>query len=210
MKDVTKSPQKRSFCIGAVTLASACAIAAVGCVAPAQETSSIQDQPLRGVAFDAAVSEGDVASGLVAVVATNGRTGYAYREQLEHVEAEVTNPGEAVAYMERLQLQSDETLAQQLTERLPDGASVSAGDAKRFLDVAVRNASASMREGEYTAAWNQGLAELSEALGIPVDELGPILRDAYWAANEAVAERIPVYEADGETQIGEFALGGLA
>lgn len=112
--------------------------------------------------------------------------------------------------MERLQLQSDEALAQQLTERLPDGVDVTLDKVNRLLDITVRSAPTDLREGDYATAWEQGLAELSETLDIPEDELRPILRDAYWAANEAVAERIPVYEADGETQIGEFALGGLA
>ncbi len=157
------------------------------------------------------IAEGEVPAGLARAVATNGRVGYVRSDQLEYAEhGGVTNPDEAVVYMERLYQKSEEALAEQLAQRLPAGVMVSRDQARRFLDVAVREASYDLSQEGSAAAWERGIAELAESVGLSEAEMGPVLQDAFYAANDAVAQRIPVYEADGTTQIGEFAVGGIA
>lgn len=149
---------------------------------------------------------------LMAAEATNGRSGYVYVDELEEVgSGGVTNPDEAVAYMEQRETRGSEALAKHLTAALPEGVTVTPAQARVFLD------ELSVGSADVGADLAAGLADrskratvaLAEETGIPEADMVAVLEDAYFAANDEVADRIPVYESDGKTQIGEFAMNGL-
>lgn len=149
---------------------------------------------------------------LVAVQATNGRTGYAYYSELLEAEGAgvVEDPEEATQLMETREEESNRALAEQLTRLLPAGMEVTPDQASTYLDAAVRGGISDPEASGIEAMRQQGVAELAKATGIPEVDLGAVIDDACYEAQMQVSTYIPVYESDGKTGIGEFAVGGLS
>ncbi len=147
---------------------------------------------------------------LVAVVATNGREGYVYFDAFQEAAGmNATSPDEAVQYMENAEAASNRALAEQLTRLLPEGVEVTVEQATQYLDTVVRAAIPDPFDEGLASVCQQGLADLAQATGLPETDVQAVLDDAYLAAQDQVSTHIPVYESDGKTQIGEFAVGSL-
>lgn len=147
---------------------------------------------------------------LVAVEATSGRTGYVYFDELQEVENSwiTEDPDATDAHREELEAQSNQALADQLTRLLPD-ATVTPEQAAKYLDAAVRTSILEPFDKGLEAARQQGLDELAAATGLPAADIQAVLDDALYEAQMQVSRYLPVYESDGKTQIGEFAVGSL-
>lgn len=148
---------------------------------------------------------------LVMVQATNGKIGYVYNKDLVQAETRgVKTTADAERVMKECQEASDKALAEELTALLPDSEDeVTADEAAAYLDELLRSPlDGSM--GDSTQVREQlALTALADESDIEVAVLAQDIKDAMYAAEQKVKTTIPVYDADGKTEIGEFAVGAL-
>lgn len=147
---------------------------------------------------------------LVEVQATNGRIGYVYHDELIEAETHgVRTPEDAERAMIELEKASNEALADQLSSLLPSGSEVSVADAKAYLDATVREPIAGVTAARFETQERQAVEALADSVDLAPEQVQGVVGEAFLRAQEQVQVVIPVYEADGVTCIGEFAVGSL-
>ncbi len=143
---------------------------------------------------------GDQYPDLILVRATNGEIGYVYADDEKAASGGwVSNPDEAVAYMEERNAALSAALEEACNDRLPADAAISADEAVELLDAIEQKGLLVQEEGVSAMALaNSPAADLD---GVDV------LSEAYLEARQSLVTYIPVYESDGKTQIGVFPVG---
>lgn len=143
---------------------------------------------------------GDQYPDLILVRATNGEIGYIYAtDEAAASGGWVSTPEEAVAYMEERNAAMSAALEEACNKRLPEEAALSSAEAAELLEAIEQDGLLVQEEGVMALA-------LAES---PASEMGAVneLTDAYLEARESLVTYVPVYEADGKTQIGVFPVG---
>ena len=136
---------------------------------------------------------------LLEVQATNGRYGYVYNNELE----------EAEKVMSELEVASERALSKHLSRLLPSQQSVTPDEAAKYLESVIRQPADEVPIGLISQEELDAIDQLSVASGVEQDEMMEVLDEALSCATREVQVMIPVYESDGQTQIGEFAVGSL-
>ncbi|MDE8701946.1 hypothetical protein PZH32_03110 [Adlercreutzia equolifaciens] len=147
---------------------------------------------------------------LVLVVATNGKEGYVYRDELEKAEgASASTPEEAVRMTEE-------------QDRLFRESFISTLEEKDYA-ISEEEVGAIAEEARYGSGTNEDIVEYASQL-IAGEEGGASrasgakrnaecaekdVQQAIRAAIEASGELLMVYDKDGKTVIGEFCVGGM-
>jgi hypothetical protein len=164
-----------------------------------------------GSAMDAS-SPGDEPD-LIAVLATNGREGYALKEQFNQEGTQPSSPEEAVAVQSEHDRDQAEAFYGVLAEAFDLDADISDVDPVAAADV-LFGAQVGLYDGSLNAETAGGLINQAlDLVGVSAEQCddGPecaqILTEAVGAAEEVLRVVIPVYESDGHTVIGEFWIG---
>ena len=147
---------------------------------------------------------------LLEVQATNGRYGYVYNNELEEAENRgIETPEEAEKVMSELEVASERALSKHLSRLLPSQQSVTPNEAAKYLESVIRQPADEVPIGLISQEELDAIDQLSVASGVEQDEMMEVLDEALSCATREVQVMIPVYESDGQTQIGEFAVGSL-
>lgn len=137
---------------------------------------------------------------LIKAMATNGAEGYVKKTDLLAAENPASSPEDAARKME----ERDERLLQAFAAEVN---AVSAADdinlatAKQLLEYRISAVEATAQGIEVAA--DEDSERLVAAAGVTVEQLD----DAIASAQKRIGTRIPVYEVDGTTVIGEFFVG---
>lgn len=146
---------------------------------------------------------------LVKVQATNGKIGYVYNKDLVQAETHgVKTAADAERVMTECQEASNEALAEELTALLPEGE-VTADEAASYLDELLRCPLNGSMGDSTQVREKSALTALANESDIEEVVLARDIEEAMYAAEQKVKTLIPVYDADGKTEIGEFAVGSL-
>lgn len=133
---------------------------------------------------------------LIAVYATNGKEGYCYTEDIANKPGElVQNPEEALAYMEELNRNNAIALHNALSKRTSEEITIE--QVEKFLEIYQEYSPYKSREDEAKEA------------GLPTELSEKLIDEAIEEANYEAGYRIPVYESDGKTVVGEFVFSSL-
>lgn len=147
---------------------------------------------------------------LVEVQATNGLIGYVYNDELLAAEGVGAAGHRGLNWSSTDAAQrSDEALSDQLTQLLDEDVTVTEEDAELYLNVAMREGLEEPTVECEIEHKNRAIACLAEAVGVSEEAIEEVIDEALIAAQDEVSVYIPVYKADGKTQIGEFAVGSL-
>lgn len=126
------------------------------------------------------------------------RIGYVYREELEAADGSwVSNPDEAIAYMEGKKERAAQAWFEAINAVLGNRGFISREDAERVY-------SATHQAGGFRDAAVE-LAAL-DSVDLDEEEARDVMFAALPLAREALTDYIPVYEKDGKTQIGWFGI----
>ncbi|MCI8468827.1 MAG: hypothetical protein HFJ75_04975 [Eggerthellaceae bacterium] len=148
----------------------------------------------------AGLAVGEQYPDLMEVRATNDKIGYIYRTDEEAASGGwVSSPEEAAAYMEERNAKLAVALQEACNKRLSEEEAISLEGARETL-VAIEQGGLLIPDPATGAPTLEGSSV--EALGEP-----SVLMEAYLEALESEVVYIPVYEADGVTQIGVFPIG---
>lgn len=202
-------------CRGFVTLAvvSVLAISLVFVnVAIGAGTTKRLPQNAQGETFGtvAAASETGQYLDLVQVQATNGKMGYVYNDDLQSAESGgVSTPEQAEARMAERTAASEEAFFEELCDLLPGNQYLTLDNVRRYLDATVRAPIEDPIELKLPLAEREAASEMADAIGVPLDQLEEKLGKALDRARMRVQTKISVYESDGITKIGEFAIGSF-
>lgn len=199
--------------VATVVCGAACAVVLLSSGVAMGEGNGVQLQENAAAQTFGTIAEAE-ASGqaldLVEVQATNGRIGYVYHDELIEAETHgVRTPEDAERVMIELEEASNEALADQLSKLLPPGSEVSAADAKAYLDATVREPIAGVTAARFEAQESRAVAALADSVELAPEQVQVVVDEAFLRAQEQVQVTIPVYEANGVTRIGEFAIGSL-
>lgn len=126
------------------------------------------------------------------------RIGYVYREELEAIDGSwVSNPDEAIAYMEGKKERAAQAWFEAINAVLGNRGSISREDAERVYDAT-----------HQAGGFRNAAAELAlmDSVDLDEEEARDVMFAALPLAREALTDYIPVYEKDGKTQIGWFGI----
>lgn len=126
------------------------------------------------------------------------RIGYVYREELEAIDGSwVSNPDEAIAYMEGKKERAAQAWFEAINAVLGNRGSISREDAERVYDAT-----------HQAGGFRNAAAELAlmDSVDLDEEEARDIMLAALPIAREALTDYIPAYERDGKTQIGWFGI----
>ena len=147
---------------------------------------------------------------LIAVTATNGADGYARRDELEDTAHQPNTPEEAVAYQQTHDDAAVRTCLDTVrteVESIPDDPPISDTSRSAVRDLMNARVTGTLPTNGVTALRSL-LAESGVANSdIPNDAAGLAAQCAA-AAAESQVRRVPVYQNDGVTIVGEFEVGG--
>lgn len=133
---------------------------------------------------------------LIQAMATNGSEGYVRRDDLTRGDgSDVSSPEEAVAYMQEKTDRITQAVAEELSRLVPDADLDRLAVSELLLECRFMGYAVDANGAEDAAS-----ESACERYGITSEQVS----QAYEAARERIAERIPVYESDGVTIIGEF------
>lgn len=182
------------------TLVALSLMAAVGLhfVDPAEGTDTIKTNE-AGLSYGPVegFEQRDQYPDLIAVQATNGSKGYILREDEERAAGVVTTPEEAIAFANARSERLAASFKNAINEQLPPDEHINLAEASEITtilqsappDAAVHKAFSILAE-EDAEEWNENL-----------------VLSAYERALKEDITYIPVYEADGVTQIGVYPIG---
>lgn len=134
---------------------------------------------------------------LIAVQATNGNKGYILREDEERAAGVVSTPEEAIAFATARKERLAASLKDAMNEQLPPGEGISLAEALEITAV--------LQSTPPATAAPQALGILSESAEEKLSEEAVLT--AYEKALKEDITYIPVYEADGVTQVGVYPIG---
>lgn len=174
----------------------------------AEDSALLQEEAQLGGYGEVLAEDGE--SVLIPVVSTDGDDGYVYAEQFERASTGgVTNPDEAVEYMQEGALKSNKALARALTAALPDGYETTEEQASAFLDTTIRTYAYDTSSINLDEAFSNAVSDLSESTGVSENLLASVMDEAFREAQAEAGIVLPVYEIDGKTKIGNFVVNGL-
>ena len=194
-KRKTKVILMSSIILG-IAICMAAVIAHTGVNADAVYESGVNKSGLTyGSSMDAADSEDE--PDLIAAEATNGKIGYIYRTDLEEAEGdkEVSNPKEAVEYMNR----KNQTEANVFSEYISDV----------FKQEIILDGETYARIKDDFTAGKISASDIASELGIharemQASELEEVMQSAFVSSQDANTKTICVYDREGKTIIGLF------
>lgn len=147
--------------------------------------------------------ENETETGLMAAVATNGRFGYVRSDELRDAERRniASSPKEAVSKMEDREKIAVEILSAHLGGNSRDGLLTKSEETKYVrLWKEIEANGLEMALGKHASAD----PEAGDPIATPTQKAIQDIRDDL---NDAFAEKIDVYDADGTTVIGTFLVG---
>ncbi len=200
----------------ALAVAGAVLVSSVGIVvglnrATAQDPNTRFSANANGDTYGSALhaASPELEPDLIAAMATNGREGYVYKKDLEPESLQPKNPTEAGQMQADRDKRAGEAFVRVLGDQLNRKFEIGTSTAPVVFSIFDR----SVRAGAVPATMDETTARaMTEALGTDVvaaaggsmASLQRAVRAAMDAATHANDRKIPVYQSDGVTVIGEF------
>lgn len=173
-----------------------------------------ESNQLLGTVFD--IEQGFLVE-LVKVKATNGNDGYVYYAEQEAIMSQgMDTPELAIETANENRTKAESAFRGSLSRNLSSSCYGKEGsvlvdysDAKAILDIyyACMADGETLENDELLEGVLAGISENQDLSVLEVDV--EVLKNSLFETNDAVATHIPVYDKDGRTVVGEFAVGGL-